>query len=356
MSYSIYIVQKSSKYKADVQYQGFRKTKTFAKKSDAKAWAIETERDMMLNHNTQLALSSTVKVISLYDALSAYARDVSPTKKTVKKEQKMLARLQRELPNVDWPIQNYRGDFIQQWQNQNMNRAIKPLKANSILRIYSTLGDFFNWCIKKKWITANPLKDVDKPSESPHRERRIELHEAQAILKQLGYVVGHVPHNKNQQVGLIFMIALATGMRSGEIVNRLVHEVDLSKRIVIIPSTKIGVKRIVPLDNFAVFLWDLALQIKRGQNQRVFTIKDGSRDTLFRRARDNAGIVGLTFHDTRHESASLMAKRLANPLTLCKVFGWKNVNRALTYYNPTADEIADELNQSQGLDVLFKSA
>lgn len=88
MSYSIYIVQKLNKYKADVQYQGCRKTKTFAKKSDAKAWAIETERDMMLNHNTQLALSSTVKVISLYDALSAYARDVSPTKKTAKKSKK----------------------------------------------------------------------------------------------------------------------------------------------------------------------------------------------------------------------------------------------------------------------------
>lgn len=355
MSLSIYQLA-NAKYKADVQYQGIRKTKTFAKKSDAKSWAVVIEREIMLDYQTQQALASEICIVSMYDALSAYARLVSPAKKTGKKEQKMLARLQRELPNTDWPILHYRSEFIQQWQDKMMNRSIKPLKANSILRIYSTLGDFFSWCVKKKWITVNPLTDVNKPSSSPHRERRIELYEAEAILRHLDYVVGRVPISKNQQVGLIFMIALATGMRSGEIVNRLVHEVDLSKKIVLIPNTKNGTKRIVPLDHFAVSLWDLALRIERGQSQRVFSVHDGSRDTLFRKARDQAGIVGLTFHDTRHESASLMAKRLANPLTLCKVFGWKNVNRALTYYNPTAEEIADELNQSQGLDVLFKSA
>lgn len=355
MSYSIYLVQKSNKYKADVQYQGCRKTKTFAKKADAKVWAIETERDMILNHNTHIALSSSVAMISVYDALSVYARDVSPTKKTAVKEQKMLARLQRELPNVDWPIQNYRSEFIQQWQSKMMNRLYKPLKANSILRIYSTLGAFFNWCIKKKWITVNPLKDVDKPSVSEHRERRIELEELQAIIQKLDYEVGDVPETKNQQVGLIFLIAIATGMRSGEIVNRLVSEIDLDKRVVIVPRTKNGTKRIVPLDDFAVMLWRLALCRQR-VNEKVFSVSDSSRDTLFRKARDKAGIVGLTFHDSRHESASLMAKRLANPLTLCKVFGWKDVKRALTYYNPTAEEIVNELNQSQGLEVLLKSA
>lgn len=329
MSLSIYQLA-NSKYKADVQCHGIRKTKTFAKKSDAKAWAVAFEREIMLDYQTQQALTSEVRIISMYDALSAYARLVSPSKKTGEKEQKMLARLQRELPNLDWPIQHYRGEFIQQWQDKMMTKSIKPLKANSILRIYSTLGDFFNWCIKKKWLTFNPLKDVNKPSESPHRERRIELHEAEAILRHLDYVVGRVPHSKSQQVGLIFMIALATGMRSGEIVNRQLSEVDLSKKIVVIPTTKNGTKRIVPLDNFAVFLWDLALKIERGSSQRVFSVQDSSRDTLFRKARDQARIVGLTFHDTRHESASLMAKRLANPLTLCKVFGWKDVKRALT--------------------------
>lgn len=354
MSYSIYLIY-NGKYRADVNHLGKRKTKVFDKKSDATRWVKETLCDLQLNHDTQQSLSPPT-FLSFADAFNLYARDISSLKKTGKKEQQVIARLLRDLPNVDWPIDKYRGEFIEQWQKSAMQRDVKPLKPNSVLRIYSVLSAFFNWCIKKKWLSNNPIKDVNRPVEGEHRERRIELHEAEAILKELDYVVGDVPISKNQQVGLIFMIAIATGMRSGEIVNRLVSEVDLVKRVVIIPMTKIGTKRIVPLDNFALFLWQLALQRERGQSQRVFSIKDGSRDTLFRKARDKAGIVGLTFHDTRHESASLMAKRLANPLTLCKVFGWKNVNRALTYYNPTSEEIADELNQSQGLDVLFKSA
>ena len=48
-----------------------------------------------------------------------------------------------------------------------------------------------------------------------------------------------------------------------------------------------------------------------------------------------------------------MAKRLKNALTLCKVFGWKDPKFALVYYNPTIDEIVDELDQSNGLGKLM---
>ncbi|MFX4717600.1 tyrosine-type recombinase/integrase, partial [Acinetobacter baumannii] len=84
---------------------------------------------------------------------------------------------------------------------------------------------------------------------------------------------------------------------------------------------------------------------------KVFTVSDSSRDALFRKARKKAGLenADLTFHDSRHEAASLMAKRIKNALTLCKIFGWKDPKQALTYYNPTNDEILDELNKSSGL-------
>ncbi|MEM9993174.1 MAG: site-specific integrase, partial [Acinetobacter pittii] len=71
--------------------------------------------------------------------------------------------------------------------------------------------------------------------------------------------------------------------------------------------------------------------------------------------RKQAGLekADLTFHDSRHEAASLMAKRIKNALTLCKIFGWKDPKQALTYYNPTNDEILEELNRSSGLNSLI---
>lgn len=48
-----------------------------------------------------------------------------------------------------------------------------------------------------------------------------------------------------------------------------------------------------------------------------------------------------------------MARRIKNALTLCKIFGWKDPKRALTYYNPTNDEILEELDQTCGLNYIL---
>ena len=148
---------------------------------------------------------------------------------------------------------------------------------------------------------------------------------------------------------------MATGMRSGEIVNRLPKDIHLEKRYVQLDDTKNGTARKVPLDDFALQLWTLAMKIDRKGSPKVFTISDSSRDALFRKARKQAGLenADLTFHDSRHEAASLMARRIKNALTLCKIFGWKDPKQALTYYNPTNDEILEELNMSAGLSRLL---
>jgi integrase len=74
----------------------------------------------------------------------------------------------------------------------------------------------------------------------------------------------------------------------------------------------------------------------------VFGMSPGTRDALFRRARDRAGLSGFTFHDARHSAATRMAQKL-HILDLCKAFGWSNLNQATGYYNPTAAQIAGRL-------------
>ncbi len=237
-----------------------------------------------------------------------------------------------------------------------MKRSIRPLKASSVLRDYSLLSSFFNWCrLDKHWIHFNPVQDIRKPKKPNNRERRVEEDELVKMLIALKYKPGTVPESKTQEVGLAWLIAMATGMRSGEIVNRLPKDIHLEKRYVQLDDTKNGTARKVPLDDFALQLWKLAMKIDRKGSPKVFTISDSSRDALFRKARKQAGLenADLTFHDSRHEAASLMARRIKNALTLCKIFGWKDPKQALTYYNPTNDEILEELNMSAGLSRLL---
>lgn len=74
----------------------------------------------------------------------------------------------------------------------------------------------------------------------------------------------------------------------------------------------------------------------------VFGVKVNTLDTLFRRARDRAGLSGFVFHDTRHTAATWLAQKI-HILDLCRAFGWSNTTRALTYYNPKASDIAKRI-------------
>ncbi|MFW1665089.1 MULTISPECIES: tyrosine-type recombinase/integrase [Acinetobacter] len=354
MSISVY-QKPNKKWKADVELEGLRKTKTFDKKIDATNWGRAAERDLILNAATEAALQSKV-VLTLREALQRYSDEVSIFKKTAKKERQRIEYFKEVLPNVDWPLQTYKSEFIKQWEDAVTKRSIRPLKASTVLRDYSLLSSFFNWCkLDKKWINFNPVQEIRKPKKPDNRERRVEEHELEKMLIALKYKPGTVPETKMQEVALIWLIALATGMRSGEIVNRLPRDIVLASRYVQLDDTKNGSSRRVPLDDFALHLWSLAMKIDRKGSPKVFTVSNSSRDALFRKARKQAGLenADLTFHDSRHEAASLMARRIKNALTLCKIFGWKDPKQALTYYNPTNDEILDELNQTTGLSRLL---
>jgi integrase len=355
MSISIY--KRDTKWRADVIVNGKRKSSTKRTKAEAKAWALEIERELSLEP-AAMAVADNAPIITVREAFELY-RDTETIKKiTSKKETQRINYFLEVLPNVDWPIDKYESDFLAQYIKDVTTRPHKPLSAGSVLRDFSTLSAIFNWCrLEKKWIKINPATEVKKPEKPEHRDRRISVEELERIIVHLGYEVGTVPQTKMQETALIWIIAIATGMRSGEIVNRQLAEVRVHDRQVIIPKgkSKNGGKRIIPLDETAAKLWFLAMQIKRNpRSRKVFTLSDSSRDALFRKARKAAGLddVDLTFHDSRHEAASLMARRIQNALTLCKIFGWKDPKYALVYYNPTAEEMIEELNQSAGLSAI----
>ena len=76
----------------------------------------------------------------------------------------------------------------------------------------------------------------------------------------------------------------------------------------------------------------------------VFGITSQVLDSLFRRHRDRAGLAGFTFHDARHTAATRLAmSRKVDVLELCRIMGWKNPKQAMTYFNPTASQIAARL-------------
>lgn len=261
MSLSVY-QQANGSWRADLRLLDVRCSKVKKSKLEVMKWAAERERDILLNHSTETALKRDI-VLTVHEALSRYSNEVSSFKKTWKKETQRIKYFQSILPKVEWPLDRYQSDYLAMYRDQVMNRSINPLKASTVRRDFSTLSAFFFWCIEKKWIKHNPVAEVKLPPKPKNRERRIELDEVERMLTALKYVPGSVPTTKSQEVALIWLIAMATGMRSGEIVNRLPKEVQLIKQQILLPDTKNGSSRTVPLDNFAVHLWSLAMKIDR---------------------------------------------------------------------------------------------
>ena len=99
-------------------------------------------------------------------------------------------------------------------------------------------------------------------------------------------------------------------------------------------------KRHVPLSKRAVELLEL---MKGIDSHNVFTVKDASFDTLWRKLRDKCEIEDLHFHDSRHEACTRLARKL-EVLDLARMIGHKDLRSLMVYYNATASEIANRLD------------
>lgn len=106
---------------------------------------------------------------------------------------------------------------------------------------------------------------------------------------------------------MAFLFALETAMRQGEIWNLEWKDVFLNKRYARQHETKNGTRRDVPLSTEAIRLLKL---LKRNKTAQVFNTNQASSATIFRRGLQLAGIKGLTFHDTRHEALTRLARKL----------------------------------------------
>ncbi|MDE2472248.1 MAG: tyrosine-type recombinase/integrase, partial [Bradyrhizobium sp.] len=134
------------------------------------------------------------------------------------------------------------------------------------------------------WMTHNPMDGFRGPQSSPPRDRLITWREIRAMLKAMRYT-GGTPKNKTQEVAVAFLIALRTGMRAGEVLQVGRETADLDRRVVRIEQHKTrnltGKARVVPITKKAA---RVIARIER------FTVKPQSLDSMFRKARERAGL------------------------------------------------------------------
>lgn len=312
---------------AEVRMKGAYHGKTFPTKTEARAWATEIEAGLKDRRHGAAHLLS--------DAFDRYGREISPGKKGAQWELVRLRLLSRhQIAQVSFA--RLSAQDVATWRDNRL-QDVSPSTVNRELNLISSVVE-----VARKewgWAAVNPVRDIQRPKKPRPRDRRISQDEIDRVLMALNYDEAGEIHTRQQEIGLLFLLALETAMRLGEMCGLEWHHVFLKNKHLKIVDSKNADQRDVPLTSRAI---ELLQKVEKPEGP-VFSVSSGVASTLFRRAVNNAGIQGLRFHDSRHEALTRLARKL-DVLDLARMVGHRDPRSLMIYYNATAEEIANRLD------------
>jgi integrase len=314
----------SNKWVAAIRRKGFpTSTRTFTRYTDAKQWANEAEVALQ-------RIRTEGQKYSLHEAIDRFESEVVPLYKSQKTARWMLNLLKRRISNLD--LGDISPAVIAEYRDNRLSEHVAGSSVNKELNILSRL---FDYCIREwEWLQCNnPVKQIKRPSNNKHRDRRPSEIELQLIKEDSS-------RTGNAATWNMIVLAIETGMRQSELLNLEIINVHQSQRYVHLPDTKNGHKRDVPLSTTACKI--LKNQIGERVNGKVFnswSTADGFR-SAWKRCCKRVSITDLRFHDLRHEAASRLFERGLNQFQVAAITGHRSLQSLQRYTHLKATDLA----------------
>jgi integrase len=230
---------------------------------------------------------------------------------------------------------------IQLWRDAR----VKQVQPQSVNREFNTISAVFTKAMKE-WrapLTQNPCHLVSQfAGADRYRNKRWHQKDVDHFLKSENWSEQHVPKVGRDYVAWALLLAIETAMREGELCALLVSDFYPKEKRVHLSRTKNGDERDVPLSIKAIKYFKHLCKGKKPE-EKIFPIVANTLCEYALEARRKCHLEHLTFHDTRHEAATRISKKLVNVLELSAQTGHKSLRSLKRYYNPTAAEIAAKL-------------
>jgi integrase len=217
--------------------------------------------------------------------------------------------------------------FVQQRQAEGAG-------PNTVRLDLALLSHLFN-IARKEWGMAslsNPVELVRKPKLPGGRDRRLVGDEQSHLL--------FAAHTYGGEIGPIITWAIETAMRRSEIAGMRWEHLDRKDRVLLIPETKNGTPRQVPLSSVALQVLD---GLPRRLDGRAWSMRPDSISQAFERVCKAADIEGLTFHDLRHEATSRLFEKGLNPMEVAAITGHKTLQMLKRYTHLKAKDLVERL-------------
>ena len=319
-------------YRVQVYVGGQRQSKVCATRREAAQWALEREAELA---------GRKLPDKTLRDALRRYASELDDERGGARWERIRLAAFERD-PLALRRLAALGPDDFAAWRDARLRtqaqRRQTTVAPATVAREMNLLRSVLETARKEwRWLRTNPMADVSWPKSPKGRARRITPEEEADLTAALGVATLRAD-TATQRVGLAFLLALETAMRSGEILALTWPNVHLADQYVHLPRTKNGDARDVPLSKRAVEILR-ALPLGFGP---VFQLDAAARDALWRKARAKTPHLDIHFHDSRAEAIWRLSKKL-DVLELARVIGHRDINSLLIYYRASASAMARKL-------------
>jgi integrase len=318
--------KRGDSWQARVCVKRHRESATFPDLTRARAWAAQVEGELRAEARGEIV------VRSVRQALQRYADEVSPTHRGERWERVRLAKLARTLPFRNKQLPDVSTPDVVGWRDD----MLEDLSTSSARREFGLLRSVFALAVTEwHWLRRSPFVDVKPPPEGKARSQRVSDEEIGIVGTALGYEPGARPETASQYIAAAMLLAVETAMRKGEILT--LDQESRRGRVLHLEKTKNGDDRDVPLSTRARAVLELLPAAGA-----LFPVHPGTFDTLFRDARDRAGL-NFRFHDLRREATTRLAAKV-DVMKLGKITGHRDIKTLhRVYYAPDMDAIADEL-------------
>lgn len=317
---------------AEVRRRGVSKTATFPTLAEARAWATATEARILAERRGE------VPDRPLRHLLERYAAEVTTHRRSARWEIVRINALSRD-PIADVSLRDLDGRHVAEWRD----RRLAQVSAASVRREWTLLSSACQRAVREwKWLRENPFRGTaTRPPSPPNRTRTATDDELARMYVALRYdPQAETVTTISARVGAAARFAVETAMRAGEIAALTTADVDLDRRVArVIEGKTRAASRQVPLSSTAVAV---LRQLTPTEDGRLFGITSAQIDALWRKARAKADVDGLRFHDLRHTAITRLA-RVLDVLSLARVVGHADVRMLMTYYHPSAEDLAQRL-------------
>jgi integrase len=223
---------------------------------------------------------------------------------------------------------------VAKWLSEKQGEGLAPATVEKIRVMFNRSFELaLRW--NMPGLLKNPVKGIPRKPINNARERYLNAAEAKRLMTA-------VEASHNPQLKHIVGLLLLTGARVSELLHAEWRHIDLDKKSWLIPTSKTGRARHVPLSKPAIEILKVVPRFDKcgyvlpnPETLKPFvTIK-----RVWQTARDEAKLPDLRIHDLRHSAASFMINAGIDLFAVGRVLGHADHKSTMRYSHLANDTL-----------------